>query len=118
MSKHMRQSDRVLQYLLWHGSMTRLDAAREIGCFELASRIGELEARGVKITRRREKSKNRFGDTVQYVRYALTTTGTGYPAAFPPEVGEDLASRVRADRRERLEHQRFPSQRFPRGKRE
>ena len=52
------QKDRVLQYIKKHGSITRLKAANDIGCFELASRIGELEDDGFKFVRTRRKGNN------------------------------------------------------------
>lgn len=65
------QKDRVLQYIKENKSITRLKAANDIGCFELASRIGELEADGFKFVRTRRKGKNRFGDPVHWTEYSL-----------------------------------------------
>lgn len=71
MATKTTQRQRVLQYCLQHGSITRLQAAEDIGCFELASRIGELEAEGHRFERNRCQSKNRYGDTVRFTRYIL-----------------------------------------------
>ena len=68
---YMTQRERVLQYIRETGSITRMDAAVEIGCHELASRIGELEAQGYKFTKKTEKGKNRYGDPTHWTRYSL-----------------------------------------------
>lgn len=65
------QRDRVLQYIKNFGSITRLQAANDLGCFELASRIGELEDMGYKFERTTMKSKNRYGDKVHFTKYTL-----------------------------------------------
>lgn len=71
MSKKITQRQRVLQYIKEHGSITRMKAAQMIGCFELASRIGELEAEGYKFKRSIVKSLNRYGDKIHYMKYEL-----------------------------------------------
>ena len=65
------QKDRVLQYMKEEGSITRLQAATELGCFELSSRIGELEAQGIKIRRERVAELNRYGDKCSVAKYTL-----------------------------------------------
>lgn len=65
------QRDRVLQYIREKGSITRIDAAVEIGCHELASRIGELEKIGYSFDRKMENGKNRYGDATHWMRYSL-----------------------------------------------
>lgn len=50
---------------------TRADAARDAGCYELASRIGELEAEGVRFARSRERTKTRYGGATTVTRYRL-----------------------------------------------
>lgn len=65
------QRERVLDYLKTEGSITRLQAAMDIGCFELSSRIGELEALGHKIKRTRITVLNRYGDKCSVAKYTL-----------------------------------------------
>ena len=72
----MTQRQRVLQYLQQHQSISRLEAATEIGCFELASRIGELEAEGHKFERKNKSGRNRFGDSVWWTEYSLIKEAT------------------------------------------
>lgn len=65
------QSDRILQFIKENGSITRLQAANEIGAFELSARIVELERDGYMFIKEPIKVKNRYGDTVRIVRYSL-----------------------------------------------
>ena len=62
----------VLQYMKEFGSITRMDAAVDIGCMELSSRIGELEKKeGWRINHKRESGRNRFGDPTHWTRYSI-----------------------------------------------
>lgn len=71
--RSMPQRYRVLQLALaWPEGFTRWEAAMEVGCFELASRIGELEAEGVRFDRRAVTDRNRYGDRVRMTVYTLT----------------------------------------------
>lgn len=69
---------RVLQrYRILHLAMnsapgfTRRDAAIVVGCYELASRIGELEAEGAEFDKVRHQERNRYGDLTHYTVYRL-----------------------------------------------
>lgn len=48
----MTQTQAVLDYLQRYGSITPLDALRELGCFRLAARIHDLKHKGYVIPRR------------------------------------------------------------------
>ncbi len=48
----MTQTQAILQYLNQYGSITPLDALRELGCFRLAARIHDIEQKGYRIPRR------------------------------------------------------------------
>jgi hypothetical protein len=67
----MTQRERLLRYAAWQGELgfTRLDAVREVGVFELAARIGELEAAGHRFKRKRETVPTRWGGNVRVTRY-------------------------------------------------
>lgn len=65
------QSERILQFIKEKGSITRLQAANEIGAFELFARIVELEREGYLFLKEPIKVKNRYGDTVRVMRYSL-----------------------------------------------
>ena len=40
------QADKVLFYMKSHGSITPLDAVKDIGCMRLAARISDLKKKG------------------------------------------------------------------------
>jgi predicted ArsR family transcriptional regulator len=65
------QKDRVLAYIRSEGSITALEAVRELGILQLSARLVELEKEGYVFTKTPEKSKNRFDETVHYIRYGL-----------------------------------------------
>lgn len=65
------QCEKVLEYMERFGSITQLDALRDIGCMRLASRISDLRQRGYPIGRRMKTSKNRYGDVVYFAEYYL-----------------------------------------------
>lgn len=65
------QSERVKDYMEEFGSITQLDAIRDLGVMRLAARIGELKQKGVPIESSFDKVKNRYGEDVQVKRYAL-----------------------------------------------
>ena len=67
----MTQNERVLDYMKRFGSITQLDAFRDLGVMRLASRISDLRALGIRIVAETEKSQNRFGESVSYKRYRL-----------------------------------------------
>ena len=69
----MSRADRVLDYIEEFGSITQLDAIRDLGYTRLAPAISELKQKGIKIVSKREQSKNRRGETVSYSRYYLGT---------------------------------------------
>lgn len=63
------QHERIMNYIDTYGSITPFDAFREFGVTRLAARIFELRMKGVNIVGERESGKNRFGESVSYVRY-------------------------------------------------
>ena len=68
----MKQSDRVLAYIKKYGSITTLEAFRDLGVTRLSARIYELNHHdGVEFIKSIETSKNRYGERVAYARYAL-----------------------------------------------
>ena len=67
----MTQCDRVLEYMREFGSITQLEAIRDIGCMRLASRISDLRRQGYAIGRRMKTSKNRYGKDVSFAEYYL-----------------------------------------------
>ena len=69
--KRPKQADRILQYMLDFGSITQLDAIRDIGCMRLASRVSELKKQGYNIIGDFVSVKNRYGEISHIKRYRL-----------------------------------------------
>ena len=67
----MTQNERIYEYMKKHGSITTKDAYEQLGVTRLSARIFELKEQGVKIEKKSEKSRNRFGETVFYDRFYL-----------------------------------------------
>ena len=67
----LTQCDKVLEYMRRYGSITQLEALRDIGCMRLASRISDLRYQGYAIGRRMKTSKNRYGEDVYFAEYYL-----------------------------------------------
>ena len=67
----MTQKERILKYLDDFGSITQLEAIRDIGVMRLGARIWELRRNGVPIVRETERSQNRYGQPIRYARYRM-----------------------------------------------
>ena len=67
----MTQCERILEYIKEFGSITQLEALRDLGCMRLASRISDLRRQGVAIEVKTEITKNRYGKKCHYARYSL-----------------------------------------------
>lgn len=67
----VKQTDRVLAYMQDFGSITQLDALRDLGVMRLASRISDLRKMGYPIEARTETVKNRYGERASIKRYSL-----------------------------------------------
>lgn len=65
------QSQRVLNYIEEFGSITQLEALRDLGVMRLASRISDLRRMGVRIESTVETVKNRFDEKTYIKRYRL-----------------------------------------------
>lgn len=68
--KDVTQEDRVIEYMLVCGSITSLEAFRDLGITRLSAKIFNLK-NDYHIEYKWETTKNRFGDTVKYKRYYL-----------------------------------------------
>lgn len=64
-------SERVLDYMNNFGSISSLEAFRDLGVTRLSAVIFNLKKAGYNITSNREKSTNRYGDTTYFARYRL-----------------------------------------------
>lgn len=67
----MTQNEKVLNYMEKFGAITQLEALSDLGIMRLASRISDLKKQDYKIKKEMVKSKNRFGEAVQFARYSL-----------------------------------------------
>jgi hypothetical protein len=80
----MTQAQEILQYINLHGSITPLDALRELGCFRLAARIYDLEQEGYVFPRETVKAKGvRTGKVVRFTRYKRPSTVPAERTLFP-----------------------------------
>lgn len=65
------QKKMVLDYIREFGSITPLDAFKDLGVTRLAAVIFELKKDGHNIHTEREHGKNRFGQATRYARYSF-----------------------------------------------
>ena len=65
------QEQRVIKYLTDFGSITALEAMRDLGVMRLASRVCDLRRKGVKFKKQTERIVNRYGERVIVVRYYM-----------------------------------------------
>lgn len=69
MKKNQRQ--RILDYIDEFGSITALEAVRDLGVLQLSARLVELEKDGIVFHKEQESALNRFGERVYYTRYSI-----------------------------------------------
>ena len=65
------QNERILSYIKEFGSITQIDALRDLGVMRLASRISDLRKQGFAIISKTEAVKNRYEETCHIKRYSL-----------------------------------------------
>ncbi len=65
------QGAKMLKYMRDYGSITPVEAFRDLGVMRLGARIYDLEQEGIRIVHERENSTNRMGEKVSYSRYRL-----------------------------------------------
>ena len=65
----MTQKERIRQYLDDFGSITPLEALKDLGIMRLGARIWEMIREGDPIVRETVTDKNRYGQTTRYARY-------------------------------------------------
>ena len=58
-----------------HGSITPMEALRDIGCMRLAARVHELREEGHMIESETARGLNRDGEPVVFTRYKLAKRG-------------------------------------------
>ena len=65
------QNQRILDYIAVFGSITQIDALRDLGVMRLASRVSDLRSLGYPITSRMETVNNRYGEKCSIKRYYM-----------------------------------------------
>ena len=65
------QNQRILDYIERFGSITQLDALKDLGVMRLASRISDLRRLGYAIISTSEPVTNRYGETCHIKRYRI-----------------------------------------------
>lgn len=67
----MTHKERVLKYMRDYGSITSLEAFKDLGVTRLSAVIYRLKADGHEISSKPESTRNRYGDKVTFSRYRL-----------------------------------------------
>ena len=67
----MTQKERIINYIKQFGSITSLDAYKDLGITQLGARIDGLKKDGYRFKTEWESGKNRFGDKTDYKRCYL-----------------------------------------------
>lgn len=67
----MTQTEKILDYMERHGSITPLEAMTELGVMRLGARIWDIKESGIKIITETVTGKNRDGETTRFARYRL-----------------------------------------------
>lgn len=65
------QNERIIAYIKEHGSITQLDALRDLGVMRLALRISDLKRLGYPIVSTVETVKNKYQEPCRIKRYRL-----------------------------------------------
>lgn len=72
------QNERIIEYINKHGSITQIEALRDIGVLRLASRISDMKRNGVAIASDFVEVENRYGEKCRVKRYRLAGVEDGY----------------------------------------
>ncbi len=67
----MNHKELILEYMEKHGSITPLEAQRELGCMRLGARIWDLRHEGYEIIKESVKVPTRGGKWAVVARYRL-----------------------------------------------
>ena len=69
----MKQTQKVLEYIERHGSIDAWRAMNELGIMRLASRIADLKADGVPITKVMKSKRGADGTVTCWAEYSLVS---------------------------------------------
>ena len=67
----MTPCERIIAYIKEFGSISPMEAFRDLGITKLATRISEMKDDGIEFEQKYEKAQNRFGEPVYFMRYSL-----------------------------------------------
>lgn len=67
----MTQKEQIIDYLERNGSITPLQAEKELGIMRLASRIWDITNSGYVVLKRTVRGINRIGKVTKYAQYYL-----------------------------------------------
>jgi len=67
----MTQAERIRQYIDMYGSITPMEAFADLGITKLATRVSEMKKEGYEFDQEMVESKNRYGESVHYMRYRM-----------------------------------------------
>ena len=65
------QKERIIEYIRKFGSITSLEAYKDLGITQLGARLDQLKKEGYLFKTEMESGKNRFGEPVSFKRYFL-----------------------------------------------
>lgn len=65
------QNDRIMAYMIEFGSITQIEALKDLGVMRLASRISDLRRKGYNIISKTETVNNRYGEKCYIKRYSI-----------------------------------------------
>ena len=66
----MTQAERIVEYIDMYGSITPMEAFSDLGITKLATRVSEMKRDGYEFEQELITTKNRFGQSVHYMRYS------------------------------------------------
>lgn len=72
----MSQSNKILEYMKTHGSITQAEAVSAFHCYRLGARIFELKERGIPIKRSIETGNRSDGSHYSFARYSIGKVDT------------------------------------------
>ena len=67
----MTQQERIIEYITEFGSISPLEAFKDLGCTRLAAQIFELEKKGYVFDHIPQTGTNRFGEKTRFTRYSF-----------------------------------------------
>lgn len=67
----MNQCEKIKRYMHDFGSISTMEAFKDLSITRLSARIFDIERQGIEIERTQEYALNRYGEKVHYTRYRI-----------------------------------------------